>query len=69
MSLAVFDGTSRESFYVPERWQLEAQTGIAEGTLLTAEVRYVPHSDLDIGPQRFEAATGRSLTTFGDTMY
>jgi long-subunit fatty acid transport protein len=63
------NGTSRESFNVPERWQLEAQTGIAKDTLLTAEVRYVPHSELDISPERFDAIVGESLTTFGDTMY
>ena len=69
VALPVFDGSSRESFEVPERIELQAQTGIAKDTLLSAEVRYVPHSDLDISPERFSAATGRSLTDFGDAIY
>lgn len=69
VALPLLDGKSQESYEVPERWQLEAQSGIAEDTLLTAEVRYVPHSDLDISPEGFSTVTGRSLTTYGDTMY
>ena len=69
VALPLLNGTSRESFNVPERWQLEARTGIAEDTLLTAEIRYVPHSELDISPERFDAVANQSLTTFGDTMY
>ncbi len=50
----------------PQSLNLEAQTGIAEGTLLLASVRWVDWSEFDITPFGYNLATGSSLVDYED---
>lgn len=53
--------TSRDfSVTLPESYNLDFQTGVNPTTLLTAKVRYVPWSDVDIRPPTYGDATART---------
>ena len=51
-------GTYNLSFKTPKSWHLEAQSGIAEDTLLFGSVRWVNWSDFALTPTGFALANG-----------
>lgn len=51
----------------PQAWHLDAQTGVAEDTLIFANVRWVDWSEFLINPQTLEALTGQGLVSLDDT--
>ena len=51
----------------PQAWHLDAQTGVAEDTLIFANIRWVDWSDFLINPQTLEALTGQGLVSLDDT--
>ncbi|QXT38396.1 OmpP1/FadL family transporter [Gymnodinialimonas ceratoperidinii] len=68
-------GTSFETT-IPQSLTLEAQSGIAEGTLLFGSVRWVDWSEFDITPTNYNAATttagnpsGSSLVDYENDVY
>ncbi len=63
---AVF--TSDTEVKTPESWNLEAQTGVAPGTLVFGSVRWVAHSEFRVDPETFETLTGGGLIDLEDTV-
>jgi long-subunit fatty acid transport protein len=51
----------------PQAWHLDAQTGVAEDTLVFANIRWVDWSEFLINPQTLEALTGQGLVSLDDT--
>lgn len=66
-ALPLLDGTSTTEVKLPESWNLEWQTGIAEDTLLFGSVRYVKHSQFRVDSERLVAVTGNGLINLEDT--
>ncbi len=60
-------GESTTTSKTPPSWNLEFQTGIAPDTLLMGSIRYVKHSEFQIDPVAFTAATGSGLVDLEDT--
>ncbi|PYE86184.1 OmpP1/FadL family transporter [Pseudoroseicyclus aestuarii] len=60
------DGVGTTTVETPEAWNLDFQTGIAQDTLLFANVRYATYSDVIVSPEFFAAAGGGSLTEIED---
>lgn len=65
--LPLLAGESTTSVKTPSSWNLEFQTGVAEGTLVFGSVRYVKWSEFRVDPERFEAVTGEGLVDLEDT--
>ncbi|MCR9067438.1 MAG: hypothetical protein NXH79_01220 [Rhodobacteraceae bacterium] len=53
---------------IPESWMLEAQSGIAEDTLLFGSIRYVDWSDFQICPTNFPVPGGCLTNLSNDTV-
>ncbi|PZO65502.1 MAG: aromatic hydrocarbon degradation protein [Paracoccus denitrificans] len=51
----------------PKSWNLEAQTGIAEDTLLLGSIRWVDWSSFKVDPRFFTQAAGEGLVSLEDT--
>lgn len=49
---------------IPQQVLLEAQSGVAEGTLVFGSIRWVDWTEFDITPPAFNAATGGSLVDY-----
>lgn len=49
---------------IPQQLLLEAQSGVAEGTLVFGSIRWVDWTEFDISPPAFNAATGGSLVDY-----
>lgn len=49
---------------IPQQVLLEAQSGVAEGTLVFGSIRWVDWSEFDITPPAFNASTGSSLVSY-----
>ncbi|MBD3764766.1 MAG: hypothetical protein IE927_08535, partial [Rhodobacterales bacterium] len=56
--------TSTTPVDAPQSLNLELQTGIAPGTLLSASARWVDWSDFAITPQDYLALTGESIVSY-----
>lgn len=62
-----FAGTGSTEVTTPRSWNLEAQTGIAPGTLLTGSIRWVKWSEFKVEPVAFKRATGGGMVVLKDT--
>jgi len=49
---------------IPQQILLEAQSGVAEGTLVFGSIRWVDWSEFDITPPAYNVATGSSLVSY-----
>jgi long-subunit fatty acid transport protein len=58
---------SETSVDTPQAWHLDAQTGVAEDTLVFANIRWVDWSDFLIQPQAFTSLVPQGLVTLDDT--
>lgn len=65
--LVSLNGTSTTSITTPSAINLDFQTGIAEDTLLFAQLRWVDWSAFRVAPERFLAVTGEGLIELKDT--
>lgn len=66
-ALRLLDGRSHTRISTPAALNLDAQTGIAPGTLLFGQVRWVEWSEFRVDPARFVAVTGAGLIDLQDT--
>ena len=66
--LPLLNGSSDTKVKTPESWNLEAQTGVAPGTLVFGSVRWVKHSEFRVDPERFETVTDGGLIDLEDTV-
>jgi long-subunit fatty acid transport protein len=57
---------SNTTITTPKSWNLEAQTGIAEGTLLFGSVRWVNWDGFTIDPALYRATVGSALLAYTD---
>ncbi|AHM05189.1 membrane protein involved in aromatic hydrocarbon degradation [Roseibacterium elongatum DSM 19469] len=62
-------GPTRFETTIPQQVLLEAQTGVAEGTLVFGSIRWTDWSEFDITPPTFDALTGSSLVNYDDDTF
>jgi long-chain fatty acid transport protein len=65
--LPLLNGTSSTEVKIPESWNLEFQTGVAQDTLVFGSVRWVKHSQFRVDPDEFVNVTGGGLIDLEDT--
>ncbi len=56
-------GSGTTEVIAPESWNLDFQTGIAEGTLLFGQIRYAAYADTLVSPATFATLTGGASIT------
>ncbi|ABD55263.1 OmpP1/FadL family transporter [Jannaschia sp. CCS1] len=66
---AVVTGPMEFETTIPQQVLLEAQTGVAEGTLVFGSIRWTEWTEFDIAPPAFNAATGGSLVDYDDDVW
>lgn len=54
---------------IPQQVLLEAQSGVAEGTLVFGSIRWTDWSEFDITPPGFETSTGSSLVSYDNDTF
>ncbi|SDE13500.1 outer membrane protein transport protein [Limimaricola pyoseonensis] len=61
------DGIGETKVETPAAWNLDMQTGVAQDTLVFANIRYAEYSETLVSPEFFSLATGgQSLTNIED---
>ncbi|MGR3465332.1 OmpP1/FadL family transporter [Limimaricola sp.] len=61
------DGVGTTEVKTPAAWNLDMQTGVAQDTLVFANIRYAEYSQTQVSPEFFSLATGgASLTNIED---
>ncbi|AGX86838.1 OmpP1/FadL family transporter [Candidatus Symbiobacter mobilis] len=65
--LAPLNGTSTTTVRTPRAVNLDVQTGIAPGTLLFGQLRWVNWSEFRVDPERFFGVVGEGLIELQDT--
>ena len=53
----------------PQSINLEAQSGVAPGTLVFGSIRWVDYSEFTIAPPRFTALSGRPLSSYDNDLW
>ena len=61
--------TTDTTIKTPKSWNLEAQSGIAEDTLLFGSVRWVNWSNFSIDPSLYRLAVGSALISYDNDSY
>ena len=68
MNVAVTGPTTFETT-IPQQVLLEAQTGVAEGTLVFGSIRWTEWTAFEIAPPAFQAATGGALVDYDNDVW
>lgn len=66
---ALVTGPTEFETTIPQQVLLEAQSGVAEGTLVFGSIRWTEWTEFDISPPAFNAATGGSLVDYDNDVW